>query len=112
MRRFGRRTVIIIPGERQLGGLFEPLLAAAAVCPRHDRQEAKQPDDGDDGSEIVDVHGLPGAFHLDAHALEVGNQHVELGLALKLLAGAGDFFIGIGAQCILDVLDQFFRVIR
>ena len=58
MRRTGRRTQIIVLRERQVGSLVEPLLAALAVGPGHDQQEAKQPGDRDDGPQIVDVHGL------------------------------------------------------
>ncbi len=51
------RTFVIMFCERQVGGFLKPLLAALAVSPADNPEEAEQPQYRRDGTQIVDVHG-------------------------------------------------------
>ena len=73
---------------------------AARPGPGDDAEEGEQRDHGDDAAQVVDVHGAPphlaAARRRGAQHLQVGDQRVQLGLALHLVAGLGDLVVGVG----------------
>src|SRR5690606_39392343 len=70
--------LLVLDGEA--GGSIEALLVARQPGPDRDRDEQQQQEQGDDSRQ----HGSAPARRVAAQALQVGDDRVQLGLALDL----------------------------